>query len=147
MPGDSTPAMTRAQMLAAVPVRNAAVQWSREAREAGGPELSLLRIPRRSDRLGRMVAALFQVPEVRKLELDEIGSDVWEWCDGTRNVAAVTGAVCEKYRLNRRQAEASVAAYLKILQERRLIAITLRPAGSAPTAGRRPSPTGKTRRR
>ena len=74
-----------------------------------------------------------KLPDFRKLELDEIGSDVWEMCDGTLTVEALTKAVCAKYRLNRRQGETSVTAYLKQLAERRLVA--LRTGGANAGAG------------
>jgi hypothetical protein len=117
------PKVSRAQVLASRPVRNPLVAWEREARYEEAPPLALLRIPRRSDRFGNLVAQLFRLPDFRKLELDEIGSDVWEMCDGTNTVESLTKAVCTKYRLNRRQSETSVTAYLRMLAERRLIAL------------------------
>lgn len=44
-------------------------------------------------------------------------------CDGANSVEALTKAICTKYRLNRRQAETSVTAYLKMLAERRLVVL------------------------
>lgn len=129
--GGGKPRVTRAQMLAAVPVRNGAVQWARETRDEERPDVALLRIPRRADRFGNAVAKVFKLPDFRKLELDEIGSDVWELCDGTQTVDQVTRAICAKYRLNRRQAEASVTAYLKQLAERRLVALHVRKENAA----------------
>jgi hypothetical protein len=117
------PQVSRQQVLASRPVRNPVVQWGREARYEETPSVALLRIPRRSDKFGNLVAKLFRLPDFRKLELDEIGSDVWEMCDGTHSVESLTKAVCTKYRLNRRQAETSVTAYLRMLAERRLIAL------------------------
>jgi hypothetical protein len=118
------PKLSRSEVMAAIPVRNSAVEWARETRDEDRPNVALLRIPRRSGPVGDIVAKLFQLPAFRKLELDEIGSDVWEMCDGRSTVDALTRAVCAKYHLNRRQAEASVTAYLKMLAERRLIALT-----------------------
>jgi hypothetical protein len=128
------PKVTRAQMLGAIPVRNGTVQWARESRDESRPNVALLRIPRRSDKYGNTIAKLFKLPEFRKLELDEIGSDVWEMCDGTVSVDALTRAICTKYRLNRRQAEASVTAYIRMLAERRLVALKS-PRGSAAKNG------------
>jgi len=132
------PKVTRAQMLAAIPVRNSVVTWAREARD-DRPEVALLRIPRRSDRFGNLIARLFQMPDSRKLELDEIGSDVWEMCDGTRTVEAIARSICDKYRLNRRQAETSVVAYLKSLHERNLVALTVKTAAASASATTRPA--------
>jgi hypothetical protein len=115
------PKVPRAIVLAARPVRNPLIEWERESRENLSETVALLRIPRRKDRFGNIVAKLFRLPDFRKLELDEIGSDVWEMCDGGNSVEAVTKAISTKYRLNRRQAETSVTAYLRMLAERRLI--------------------------
>jgi hypothetical protein len=117
------PKFTRAEVLAARPHRNPAIEWNREVLRDGEPAVALLIIPRRRDRWGNVAAKLFRLPDGRKLELDEIGSDVWEMCDGTYTVEAVTKAICAKYRLNRRQGETSVTAYLRMLAERRLVAL------------------------
>jgi hypothetical protein len=138
------PKISRAQVLGARPARNPAVAWTREKPRRGQaadddpaaepPAVVVLRVPRRKDRIGNVVAKVFRLPDFRKIELDEIGSDVWEMCDGTRDVEALTKAVCAKYRLNRRQGEASVTAYLRMLAERRLVA--LKSGGGVAAAGR-----------
>ena len=136
------PTASRAEIMASRPVRNPVILWERtapsgtqtakaksdDAAEDMGeaaplPPVMLLKIPRRSDKWGNFVARLFKLPEHRKLELDEIGSDVWELCDGVTTVEALNKAVCEKWQMNRRQGETSVTAYLKMLAERRLIAV------------------------
>jgi hypothetical protein len=133
--GNNRPKVTRAQMLGAIPVRNATVEWARETRDESQPNVALLRIPRRSDKFGNTIAKLFKLPDYRRLELDEIGSDVWEMCDGTISVDALTRAICTKYRLNRRQAEASVTAYLRMLAERRLVALKAAKGSVAKSGG------------
>jgi hypothetical protein len=126
--GGGKPKYTRAQIISARPFRNPAVTYERSVKTEDTPSLTLLRIPRRRDRWGDTVARLFRLPDHRKLELDEIGSDVWEMCDGALTVETITKAICLKYRLNRRQGETSVTAYLRQLAERRLVA--LRAAGN-----------------
>jgi hypothetical protein len=120
------PQVSRAQVMSARPLRNPSVEWTREKRDAEDPEAKpvvQLKIPRRSDKFGNVVAKIFRLPEFRKLELDEIGSDVWEMCDGTNSVEELTKGLVMQYRLNRRQAETSVTAYLRMLAERRLIVL------------------------
>lgn len=132
MVAGTKPKVSRPQVLQARPARNPLVEWERARRLEDGPALVLLRVPRRADRWGNLVARVFKLPSHRKIELDEMGSDVWEMCDATLTVDAVTRAVCTKYRLNRRQGEASVTAYLRMLAERRLLALrTGKPAGAA----------------
>lgn len=131
------PKVSRAEVLGARPVRNSAVEWERgPLRGAEGedpPSVILLRVPRRNDRWGNLIARLFRLPSHRKIELDEMGSDVWERCDGTISVDALTRAICERYKLNRRQGEASVTAYLRMLAERHLIALLTSPAKTGKT--------------
>ena len=127
------PKITREQMLAAKPIRHPKIEWAREERKTDDVPVALLRIPRLHNRWADFVARWMQVPDFKKIELDEIGSDVWEMCDGAHSVDAISKAIGASYRLNRRQAEVSVAAYLKMLAERRLLALR----GVAPaTAGK-----------
>jgi len=117
------PKPSRGQIMGARPVRNPSVKWVREARLEDRPPVALLQIPRRGDRWGNLLAKAFRLPDFRKVELDEIGSDVWELCDGVRSVDVISRAICVQYKLNKRQGEASVTAYLRMLAERRLVAL------------------------
>lgn len=115
---------SRAQVLAARPLRHPKVEWSREpTRDSALPDLVLLRVPRRHDRWGDLMARWFKLPEFKRIELDQIGSDVWELCDGTRSVEVISRRISENYKLNKRQAQTSVTAYLKMLADRRLIGL------------------------
>ena len=134
------PKVTRPQVMASRPIRNPAVKWSREAATDERPAVILLQIPRRRDGWGDIVARLMRLPDFRKLELDEIGSDVWEMCDGATTVDALTRAVCTQYRLNRRQGETSVTAYLQQLAERRLVALRTPQSPDNKTAAPKPKP-------
>jgi Coenzyme PQQ synthesis protein D (PqqD) len=125
------PKVTRGEILAARPLRNELVTWERVVRlvDAANDELEeservpivMLTIPRRKDRWGNLMAAWLKLPETRKVELDEMGSDVWERCDGNTSVDSINRDICAKYRLNKRQGEVSVTAYLKMLADRRFI--------------------------
>lgn len=133
------PQISRADVLAAIPLRNPLIEWERvtpKDADAEAAQTVLMKIPRRKDKLGNFAAKIFRLPDFRKLELDEIGSDVWEFCDGTRTVEAIIKGMGDKYKMNRRQTEASVTAFLKMLAERRLIALK---TGSAP---KKTKPTG-----
>jgi hypothetical protein len=124
----------RAAVLSARPVRNPTVEWERLAAVDGRPAVVQVRVPRRRDRWGNWIARWFRLPEFRRIELDEIGSDLWEACDGQKSVGAITQLICDRYRLNRRQAETSVTAYLRMLAQRRLIGV--RTPGSAGKVGK-----------
>ena len=119
--GAQKPTITRIQQLSALPIRNPVVVWEKgEDKNAG---LALLRIPRKPGKFADWTAKMMRLPEYRKLELDEIGTDVWELCDGQHSIEQVTIAIVTKYKLNRRQSEASVLAFLKMMAERKLVAV------------------------
>ena len=130
-------APSRPRTLAAKPMRNPKVEWERRPADGDRPAVVLLRVPRRADRIGDWVARWFRLPTHRRIELDAIGSDVWEACDGARSVEGITRMVCERYRLNRRQGETSVTAYLRLLAERRLIGLAEGGASAGKRAERR----------
>ncbi len=125
-------------MLAVRPVRHPRIEWSREPRKSDNVAVALLKIPRLRGRWADLVAKWMQVPDFKKVELDEIGSDVWEMCDGNSHVEAIAKAIGTSYRLNKRQAEVSVTAYLKMLAERRFIALKSKSTGKATVTAKSP---------
>jgi hypothetical protein len=139
------PKITREQLLGARPLRHPRIEWAREPRKGDSTPVALLKIPRLRGRWPDLVAKWLKVPDHKKVELDEIGSDVWQMCDGTHTVDAIAKAVASSYRLNRRQAEVSVTAYLKMLAERQLLA--LKTAKAPATAGSAKSAGTKTARK
>ncbi|GAB4340391.1 MAG: hypothetical protein Kow0089_14000 [Desulfobulbaceae bacterium] len=59
----------------------------------------------------------------RKLELDELGTAVWRMIDGRKEVAELIDEFRREYRLDHREAELSVTAFLRELGRRGLIAL------------------------
>jgi len=110
------PVLSRDQALRSRPTRNPLLGWDRG--EDGDVHL---RIPRRNDAVARILCRVFRAPDHKEIVLDEVGSDIWELCDGDTGVEGIVSTICRKYKLNRRECETSVAAYLKMLGERRLI--------------------------
>ena len=62
----------------------------------------------------------------RRIRLDEIGSYVLSQIDGKRNVMEIIGQFTNKYRINSREAELSIAEFLGSLVKRNVIAIGIR---------------------
>jgi hypothetical protein len=114
------PRLTREQSLGALPVRNALVSY----RRTEGDEMEIT-VPRRNDWLGKLIAVVFMAPKDRKVVLDRIGADMWELCDGQHTVQAMVDSLVAKYKLNRREAEASLTQHLRNLGKRRLIAFAI----------------------
>lgn len=71
--------------------------------------------------------ARFQAPVTKhRVRLDEIGAFVIEYINGERTVQEIVDAFAAKYRVNRREAELSMADFLKSLAQRNIIAIGIR---------------------
>ncbi len=98
------------------PVRNALVEW-----DVNADGEALLRIPLRENRVSRVLRIIAPVPSSRSIQLDEVGTFVWGLCDGSNTVEGIVQKTCLQYKMNRREVELSVTAYLQMLAERNLI--------------------------
>jgi len=125
-------ALSREQSLASIPVRNQAI----EAEETEGGEIRLV-IPLRQTWWARLLARAFYVPRTRRVALDEVGSFVWRLCDGKHNVRQIIQALCQRYRLHRKEAEVSVVAYLRQLARKGIIGIAVLGETAQDSSGRR----------
>jgi len=122
------PALPREDVLRLRPVRNPVVTWEREdggdedaEDETDVPLKYVLNLPTRDDKYAKFLMKLFKGPSSRKVQLDEFGSHVWDLCDGKHTVEELVRFTCDTYKLNRRQGEVSVFAFMRMLSERRLI--------------------------
>ena len=86
----------------------------------------MLSIPRRADRLGKLIGVVFRVPDFKDIVLDEVGSSVWELCDGKHDMGGIIAETSKTFKLNRREAEVSVTTYIKMLAERKLVGLVQR---------------------
>lgn len=59
----------------------------------------------------------------RKLQLDTLGTTVWQMIDGQRSVKDIILAFQAEHKLNRREAEISVSAFMEQLGKRGLLAM------------------------
>jgi hypothetical protein len=104
-------------MLGSKPIRNQAVNW-----EKGDDGEVLIRIPR--GEYGwriKLLSKFFYIPKERKISLDEVGSQVWELCDGETRVKDIIDRLRRKYKLNRKEAEISLVTYLRDLGKKGLV--------------------------
>jgi hypothetical protein len=107
----------REALLAAIPVRNEQV---REKPIDSGLRLTA---PLRPSTLRRIfVPRDAAIPE-KSFELDDLGAWVWRALDGRRNVEQLIRAFADHHRLNLREAEVAVLAFLKTLAQRNLIGL------------------------
>ncbi|WP_320169565.1 PqqD family protein [Maridesulfovibrio sp.] len=116
------PEMTRGEAMACKPVKNREV---RESKTDGG--LVLLSYPLRLKPLFADVAKRFGMwkegaPPMKRLQLDEMGTLVWNMIDGRNSVKKIAAGFADKYQVLPREAEVATASFLKDLGKRGLIA-------------------------
>ena len=116
--GESKPRVTREQAFQARPVRNPDLKW-RENEE----ECVEVIIPRRKDRVGRIMGWVFAVPDSKPVVLDEVGSHIWRLCDGEHTVGDLVQDLCDEYKLGWREVEVSLTEYLRMLGKPGMIAL------------------------
>lgn len=112
-----SPRISREAMLTSKPTRNDAVTWDRD--ENGEVCITIVRT-RESWKID-LLAKLLHLPERRKLILDEVGSGVWDMCDGQTTVETMIRRLSQQHKLNLKESEISLLHYLKQLGKKRLV--------------------------
>jgi hypothetical protein len=118
------PRLTPEQVLASRPLRNPALKT--EPIEGGGMRLH---VRRRGDWWVRVLGAVFPIPRERVVELDAVGEEVWELCDGEHTLREMTRVFQERHKLTRAEAEWSLRTYLRDLGKRNLVAFAVEKTG------------------
>lgn len=113
--------LTREDSLNAIPVRNESV----EVEEDDDLAETLILIPRRDDWWVRMLSKVLFIPKHRKVTLDEIGTFVWNLCDGKNDVRKIIEDFADKYKLGRKEAELSMVTFLRQMAKKRLIGLAI----------------------
>lgn len=103
-------------MLASKPVRNDLVEWERDDNNE-----VVIHLIRADNWKIKLLAKFFYIPKQRKIGLDAVGSQVWELCDGKHSVEHMIRILAKEYKLNRKEAEVALMAYLKKLGQKRLV--------------------------
>ncbi|MEM7627672.1 MAG: PqqD family protein [Planctomycetota bacterium] len=107
-----------AQTLAAVPVVNRAVRC-----ETRGDALVLFVPLRRRWWMNGPVSWWLPLRREKGVALDRLGREVWESCDGRRDLKAVIEAFADRYRLGFHEARLTVMRFMQMLVERKLIVL------------------------
>ncbi|WP_320007956.1 PqqD family protein [Maridesulfovibrio sp.] len=118
------PEMTRGEAMACKPVKNRDID---ETRMENG--LVMLSYPLRLKPLFADVAKRFGMwkdgaPPIKRLELDEMGTLVWDMIDGKNSVRMIAERFALKYKVLPREAEVATASFLRDLGKRGLIAFS-----------------------
>lgn len=117
------PAINRQQALACIPTRAPSVRESRATPQAIvlsyteplHPVLSAIRNTLKMPSEGR----------IRRLELDAMGSTVWDWIDGKSTVSELTIRFSKHYGVLLREAQLSVSQFLRELGKRGIIVLRI----------------------
>ena len=114
------PGITRQDAMRVYPTRNPNLEW---VLDEEGVVTATLKRPK--DLRNRVIGGFLMLPEARSLKLDEVGTFVWNLCDGKHTVADLVGAMAEKYKLSRREVEVSLTEFLRMLAKRGMIVVAV----------------------
>jgi hypothetical protein len=117
--------LTREQALSAVPIRNEAVLTQYVE---NGEALLIFHVQQKAwfASLVRLMKKKDTFSLEKRLQLDEIGTLIWQISDGHTSVIEMIDLLCKRYQLHRKEAEKSLLAFLRMLGERGLIAMELK---------------------
>jgi len=122
------PRLSRSEFLRLKPVWNPLIKWEKNEKGEVKITIPFKKIREKSqDKKGSsgkftgVLSKIFPEPEEKRIRLDQIGSIVWELCDGERTVKEIVDFICEKYKLLPRETEVSLSTYLNSLVKRGLI--------------------------
>lgn len=105
-----------------VPVRNTEVKEA--AMNDGLLRLSYpLAVKPWFGRLAEKVGMWDKRPMIKEVELDEMGTFVWERIDGEHSVRNIAEAFVKEYGVQTREAELSVTAFIKTIGQRGIIGL------------------------
>ena len=125
------PVITKEQFLKSKPVRNPALNWS----QYPSGEVAIF-VKQEPTGITKLMAKIVKPPSEKKILLDRVGSFVWSLCDGEHTVEDILKELMSKYKLQRREAEASLTLYLQMLFRRMLIGFMIpgvKPPNEKPT--------------
>jgi len=120
------PVLSRSEFLKLKPVRNPIVKW--EKNEKGEIKIS---VPLGQDSAKKGISAKVlsklgpPPPKERKIQLDKVGSEVWELSNGDRTIRDIVDALHEKYKMMTVEAEISLDAYFRQLSQRGLVGFSI----------------------
>jgi hypothetical protein len=118
--GRRGPRLTPEQVLLSRPVRNLALHT--EPLPDGGIRIT---VERRREWWVRALSLVLPIPKRRPIELDEVGRQVWDMCDGEHTLRDMVKAFQAQHKLSRAEAEWSLRTYLRDLGKRGLVAIAV----------------------
>ncbi len=114
--------LPREKFLKLKPVRNPYLKWSKS--EKG--EITIMLELKQTKKTG-FLSKLFSLPKevTKKVALDEVGSFVWEMCDGQHTVEEIIEELAERYKMMRQETEVALMTYFQQLTRRKFIGVLI----------------------
>ena len=79
----------------------------------------------------KLLGVIFPIPRERRIELDSVGRQVWELCDGEHTLREMIEEFQREHKLTRAEAEWSLRNYLRDLGKRRLVGFAVDKTGES----------------
>ncbi|MCF8056525.1 MAG: PqqD family protein [Desulfocapsa sp.] len=120
---DKTATLNRTQALECVPRQNNTVQWQKLD---SGDILFTYPIPlnRFFQSLHRKFSKNQAAIPTKKLQLDQMGSFVWQLIDGKKTVREIITIFAKKYKITGQEAETAVTTFLRTLGQKGFIGLS-----------------------
>lgn len=116
------PVIPRSEALNMVPVRNQEVTETQMGN--GLVQLAYpLAVKPWFGRLAEKVGMWDKRPMIKQIELDEMGTFVWQLIDGDHSVRQIAQEFVREYEVQPREAELSVTAFIKTIGQRGIIGL------------------------
>lgn len=112
------PKLSRQDILNSKPVKNQAIGVER-----GKKGEVLLTLPIKKTPWINFLSKILLAPKKKVVTLDEIGTKVWDLCDGNMNVETMIQKLCLDLKMNRKEVETSLLYYLRQLAARSIIGL------------------------
>jgi len=126
------PAVTKTEFLKIKPVRNPLLRWEKTEGSVRifiplqQPEPEKKKKPKKKKEIG-LLSKLSPPPppSEKKIDLDKIGSLVWEQCDGEKTMADIANYLQKKFKMMPSEAEIALNSYFNQLSKRGLVGFVL----------------------
>ncbi|WP_051931945.1 PqqD family protein [Clostridium sp. KNHs214] len=99
------------------PYKNPEIQWERK-------ENLITLVINRNKAFDKVMQKIFKSPKSVNIELDELGSFVWEKCDGVSNIKDICESLEKRFGKEADPAMERLLTYIKILINNNLIKMT-----------------------
>ncbi len=115
-------ALTRDAALQCIPVKNSEVEEKRQA--SGEAQLSYpIQMKPWMAKLARFFGNSSERQFKKKLQLDMLGTAVWDMIDGKHSVRQMIQKFAEAHQLHKREAEVAITQFIRELGKRGLVGI------------------------